>query len=337
MKTMGSQIESVFEAHQLLVSMVDYKGDWPPDQAERLASATTVLLSKTFGVAAQGLTGAELVKKLRARGVHAEICDPASSILGLLDELRFAPGLHEDIGERVGAEAALLLAGFDEHADPAAPPELVEPARAFDDHIPGFDDHTPELDEFRKKPGSSYVLVFGSGPPKRGRFQAMFDNTTRVPVIDLGKNCVCCNKRASTHRRLRGDAYGDYYGGHIYKAPVCDDCYHHAVASAFASSMACMFAGIGAVLMLLGIFIGWGFVVTGLVMTGLPLLFFWGRSQMVKHEIKRGHYSGLEFNISDGYVTVYTHNPKLAAEMIERYADIVTKPEWKKPHSRKAI
>ncbi len=82
---MGSHIKSVFEAHQLLVSLANYEGDWPPDQAERLASATTVLLSKTFGVAAHGLTSAELMKQLRARGVQTEICDPANSILQLLD------------------------------------------------------------------------------------------------------------------------------------------------------------------------------------------------------------------------------------------------------------
>jgi len=199
------------------------------------------------------------------------------------------------------------------------------------------EDHAPELEEYRRKPGSAYVLIFGHGPQKKKGIAGFLDNTTRVPVIDLGKKCVCCDKPATTYRKMRGDAYGDYYGGHLYKAPVCDECYFHAQSSAFASHMACVFAGIGMMLMLLGIFLGWGYLAAGGIMVGPVLLLFLGRRLVAKQRIKNGHYSGLEFNITDGYVTLYTYNPRLAREMIKRYADIVTKPDWKSPASRRAV
>jgi hypothetical protein len=321
------------KAYRELASLAKHKGNWPSGHAERLASATITLLSSVYGVPAHGLTGAELVKQLRTRGVPAEVLEPTGSIFRLLDEIRFAPGLLEDAGKRVSDEVSVLLAVVDEPAESEPPP----PPSPADDPAGSSAHWTPELEEYRKKPGTAYVMIFGTGPQKKKGIAGFLDNTTTVPVIDLGKQCVCCDKRANTYRKLRGDAYGDYYGGHIYKAPVCDECYFHAVASAFASHMACVFAGIGVMLMILGIFLGWGYVVAGAIMAGPPVLFFWVRSLVAKQRVKTGHHSGLEFNITDGYVTIYTYNPRLAKDLLERYGAICEKPDWKRPASRKAI
>jgi hypothetical protein len=199
-----------------------------------------------------------------------------------------------------------------------------------------FENYAAAVEKYRKKPGAAYVLIFGHGPNKKKGFAGFLDSTTRVPVIDLGEKCVCCDKQATTYREMRGDGLGDYYGGHIYKAPVCDECYSHAQSSALASHTAGVFAGIGVCLMLLGIFTGWGYAAVGAILVFPVILLSWGRSWVAKQRAEKGHYSGLDFSITDGYVTLFTYNPRLAKEMIDRYDDIVTVPKWKKPNSHKA-
>lgn len=190
----------------------------------------------------------------------------------------------------------------------------------------GTSEHA-DIEAYRKNASSPYVLVFGR-TARRGFVEEMFTNTTTVPVIDFGAQCVCCDGAADTTKALRGDGYGDYYGGDIFRAPVCRSCKGHAIASAFASRVAATAGGIGGLLILIGCFVSLSSVVVGLSLTGLAVVVFGSRSLGVRRQLKRGHHAGLDFHVNDGCVTVFTHNPRLVRHLLDCYGAMVA-PLWK--------
>ncbi len=179
----------------------------------------------------------------------------------------------------------------------------------------------------RKPLGSWYVVILKTEEFSHARNFATgaFGGEGRYPAPELGTRCVCCD--AETTLRRPFDPSMSRNRAVALDIPVCKDCETHVASSTSRAQMlgAGFCVGIGLALWA-AMKQMWGLALLGVLALALVVGVVLSARAKRRAMAHGGHHTGLEIIVAaHGMCSIRTTNFRLASEVAERNAELVSK------------